>query len=208
MADQLVMWLEQLMTMPIFYPLVTLLIIGDALLPVIPSETVLTLAGAFSGSTGVPNVWGVIAAAITGAIIGDNICYLLGTRLVTFVNRLDPESKAGQSVGWVRRNMRRRAGVTIIVARFIPWARWVATIILGSVRYPWPLFFFYDTLGVTVWAFQTVLIGYAGGALFQNNPLLGMLVGVILGSLVGLAIQKLQERAFEWFDERRGYSTL
>ncbi|MHA2787892.1 DedA family protein [Corynebacterium sp. S7] len=208
MADQIVMWVETLMTMPIFYPLVVLLIIGDALIPLIPSESVLNLAGAFSGSTGAPNVWLVIAAAIIGAMIGDNICYILGTKLVKFVNRLDSESKAGQAVTWVRRNMRRRAGVTIIVARFLPWARWVATIILGSVRYPWPMFFIYDTIGVVIWAFQSVLIGYAGGALFQQNPLLGMIFGVTLGTLVGALIQKVQERLFEWADERRGYSTL
>ncbi|WP_257162025.1 DedA family protein [Corynebacterium cystitidis] len=208
MADSIVLWLEQLMTMPIFYPLVTLLIILDALAPIVPSETVLNLAGAFSGSQGVPNVWLLIAFSLLGAVIGDNICYLMGTRLVTFVDRLDPESKAGQSVTWVRRNMRRRAGVTIIVARFLPWARWVATIILGSVRYPWPVFFIYDTLGATLWAFQTVLIGYLGGSLFQENPLLGMIVGVILGGVVGALIQKFQERAFEWVDERRGYSRL
>ncbi len=196
------------MTMPIFYPLVVLLIIGDALMPIIPSETVLNLAGAFAGSTGSPNVWLVISAAIIGAIIGDNICYLLGTKLVKFVNRLDPESKAGQAVTWVRRNMRRRAGVTIIVARFLPWARWVATIILGSVRYPWAMFFIYDTIGAIIWAFQSVLIGYAGGAMFQQNPLLGMIVGVTLGTVVGALIQKAQERLFEWADERRGYSTL
>ncbi|WIM67951.1 DedA family protein [Corynebacterium breve] len=208
MADQIVMWLEQLMTMPIFYPLVSLLIVLDALVPLVPSETVLNLAGAFAGSTGVPNVWAVIFFAASGAIIGDNICYILGTRLVKVVNRFDSETKAGQAVVWVRRNMRRRAGVTIIVARFIPWARWVATIILGSVRYPWFAFFIYDTIGVIVWAFQTVLIGYAGGALFRDNPLLGMVVGVLLGTFVGFLIQRAQTRLFEWSDERRGYSSI
>ncbi|MEB0272956.1 VTT domain-containing protein, partial [Pseudomonas sp. 5B4] len=78
---------------------------------------------------------GVIIAAIIGAIIGDNICFLLGSRLIKVVNRLDPDSKAGTAITWVRRNMKRRAGATIIVARFIPWARWVATIVLGSVGY-------------------------------------------------------------------------
>ncbi|MCT1412614.1 DedA family protein [Corynebacterium sanguinis] len=208
MIDSLISFLENLMQMPIFYPLVTLLIIGDALAPIIPSETVLNLAGAFSASVGVPNPMGVIIAAIIGAIIGDNICFLLGSRLIKVVNRLDPDSKAGTAITWVRRNMKRRAGATIIVARFIPWARWVATIVLGSVGYNWFAFFFYDTIGVIIWALLSVGVGYLGGSLFADWPLLALIVGVTLGSLVGFGIQKLQVRLFEWLDVRRGVSKL
>ncbi|MDY5784952.1 DedA family protein [Corynebacterium sp.] len=208
MIESLIHFLEQLTQMPIFYPLVALLIIGDALAPVVPSESVLNLAGAFSASRGVPNVWGVIAAAIIGAIIGDNICFRLGKRLIKVVDRLDPKSKAGVSIAWVRRNMNRGAGATIIVARFLPWARWVATIVLGSVGYSWLAFFIYDTIGVIIWAFLGVGVGYLGGALFADYPLLAMVVGVLLGSLVGLAIQKLQGRLFDWNDVRRGVSAV
>ena len=70
MVDGLIDFLHQLMTMPVFYPLVTLLIIGDALLPVIPSETVLNLSGAFAASQGGPSRRGVMSAAIIGGIIG------------------------------------------------------------------------------------------------------------------------------------------
>ena len=48
----------------VFYPIVTVLIVADALCPLVPSETVLNLAGAFSASRGVPNVWGVILSLI------------------------------------------------------------------------------------------------------------------------------------------------
>jgi len=135
-VDSLIEFLHTLMGLPIFYPLVVLLIVSDALAPVVPSETVLNLAGAFSASRGVPNVWGVIIAAIIGAIIGDNICFALGAKLIHRVDRLDPDSKAGQAITWVRANMNRGAGAMIIVARFLPWARWVATIVLGSVKAP------------------------------------------------------------------------
>lgn len=208
MIDSFISFLEQLMQMPIFYPLVTLLIIGDALAPIIPSETVLNLAGAFSASVGVPSPTGVIIAAIIGAVIGDNICFLLGNKLIRVVNRLDPESKAGAAITWVRKNMKHRAGATIIVARFIPWARWVATIVLGSVGYNWFAFFLYDTIGVVIWAFLSVGVGYLGGSLFADWPLLAMVVGIALGSAVGFGIQKLQNSLFEWLDVRRGVSKV
>lgn len=208
MLDSIINFLEGLMQQPIFYPLVSLLIIGDALAPIIPSETVLNLAGAFSASVGVPNPMWVITAAIIGAVIGDNICYLLGHRLIGVVNRLDPNSKAGSAIAWVKKNMKRRAGVTIIVGRFIPWGRWVATIVLGSVRYNWFAFFFYDTIGVIIWAALGVGVGYLGGSLFANWPILAMIVGVALGTLVGLGIQRAQASLFEWLDVRRGVSKV
>ncbi|WP_367172687.1 DedA family protein [uncultured Corynebacterium sp.] len=207
-VDSLIGFLEQLMTTPLFYPLLSLVIMLDALCPLMPSETVLNLAGAFSGSQGVPDVRWIFGAATIGAIIGDNLCFMLGGRLIGVVNRLDPESRAGKTIKWVRANQNKRAGVTIIVARFLPWARWVATIVLGSVRYNWFLFFIYDTIGVLLWVTIGVGVGYIGGSIMSDYPLLAMIVGVTLGSLVGLAIQKLQTNLSEWNDVRRGTSVI
>ena len=208
MVDSLIDFLHTLMGMWVFYPLVIVLIIADALAPVVPSETVLNLAGAFSASRGVPNVWGVILAATIGAIIGDNICFALGGKLIRRVDNLDPESKSGQAITWVRENMNRGAGAMIIVARFIPWARWVATIVLGSVRYNWFKFVFFDTVGVILWAFLSVGVGYLGGRILQDYPLLAMLLGVVLGSSVGYLIQKGQNKFAEWRDVRQGVSNV
>ena len=44
MVDSLINFLHTLMAMPVFYPIVVVLIIADALAPVVPSETVLNLA--------------------------------------------------------------------------------------------------------------------------------------------------------------------
>lgn len=207
-VDSLIEFLHSLMGTTLFYPLVGLLIVGDALCPLLPSETVLNLSGAFSASQGVPNFWGVVGAAIVGGIIGDNLCFALGGRLIGYVERLDPESKAGQAISWVRRNMKRGAGITIIVGRFLPWVRWVATIVLGSVRYNWFAFFLYDTAGVIIWSLLGVGTGYLGGSLLANYPLLAMLAGVLLGSLVGVIIQRAQAHLSEFNDVRRGVSDL
>lgn len=208
MVDGFIEFLHAVMSTVWFYPLVSMFIVGDALFPVIPSETILNLAGAFAASQGVPNIGWVFVAAMIGGIIGDNLCFALGGRLIGVVNRLDPESKAGQAISWVRRNMKRGAGITIIVGRFLPWARWVATIVLASVQYNWFAFFIYDTIGVVIWAALGVGLGYVGGSLLADFPLLAMLAGLTLGSLVGLIIQRAQARFFEWRDVRRGFSEV
>ena len=192
MTGQIVTWVEALLTLPVFYPVLAGLVVLDSLLPLIPSEAVLTLAGSWSGSRGVPDLFTVIQIAVIGAVIGDNICYLLGTRLIRFVENVPEDSARGRAVAWVRENIRRNAATTIIVARFIPWARWFMTIMLGSVRYPWRWFFLYDTIGVIIWALQAVLIGYLGGWILSDYPLVGMVVGITLGTTVGLLVQRVQ----------------
>lgn len=193
-TDQIVTWVETLLTLPAFYPVLALLVVSDSLLPLVPSEAVLTLAGSWSGARGVPDLFTVLQIAVAAAVVGDNACYFLGTRLIGFVERVPADSARGRAVSWVRGNIRRRAGTTIIVARFIPWARWFMTIMLGSVRYPWRWFFLYDTIGVVIWAAQATLIGYLGGWVFSDHPLIGMAVGMTLGALVGLAVQRIQDR--------------
>lgn len=208
LMDAFIAFLHTLMATPFFYPLLSLVIVGDAICPLLPSETILNLAGAFSASQGVPDLKYTIIAAIIGGVVGDNICFALGGRLIGVVNRLDPDSKAGQAIQWVRRNMKRSAGITILVGRFLPWARWVATIVFASVGYNWFAFFIYDTIGVILWATLAVGLGYAGGSLLADYPLLAMIVGVALGSLVGLIIQRVQNWFFETRDIRRGVSEV
>ncbi len=187
-------WVETLLTLPAFYPVLGLLVVVDSLFPLIPSEAVLTLAGSWSGARGVPHLPTVLVIAVVGAMIGDNICFLLGTRLIGFVERARDDTPRGRAVLWVRRNIRRNAGTTIIIARFIPWARWFMTIMLGSVRYPWRWFLLYDTIGVLIWALQATLVGYVGGWVFSDYPLLGVVVGISLGAGTGLLIQRVQAR--------------
>lgn len=205
--DQLTLWVESVVTYPAFLPLVTLFTMIDSLVPLVPSETILSIGAAWSGSTGSPDIWHLFWFAAVGAVIGDNLCYLAGLRFKDRVDRIRPDSKPGQALTWIRRAMRHYGGAAIIVARFIPWARWVLTLMLGSVRYNWFLFFFFDTLGVVVWAGMISGVSYLGGMLFEGSPLVGMVAGILAGMFVGFLVQKAQSRFMEWRDERQATSS-
>ncbi|WP_245616232.1 DedA family protein [Corynebacterium doosanense] len=204
--DQLTLWVESVVNYPAFLPIVTLFTLVDSLVPLIPSETILSIGAAWSGSTGSPDIWHLIWFAVAGAMIGDNICFYAGHRFKDRVDRIRPNSRPGRALSWIRRAMRLYGGAAIIIARFIPWARWVLTLMLGSVRYNWFLFFFFDTLGVLVWAGMISGASYLGGMLFQGSPLIGMVAGILAGMLVGLLVQKAQGRFMEWRDERQALS--
>ena len=80
------------------------------------------------------------------------------------------------------------------------------TILLGSMRYPWVLFFFFDTIGVLLWVAQALAIGYLGGVAFSGSPAIAMLISIIAAVIIGYGLQKGQNKLLEWWDTRRGYA--
>lgn len=206
MVDTLTMWIESLMSTAWVYPVIGALIFGDSFIPVLPSEIPLNLVGAWSGARGEPNIGLMFTVAVMCAVVGDNLCFLLGTRLMPYVNRIRRGSKTYGALVWVKRNMRRNAGAAIIIARFIPSARLLLTILLGSVRFPWPMFFIFDTLGVILWAAQALAIGYLGGVIFSGSPLFAMLLSVVLATVLGFLVQRTQNKIMDALDVRRGYA--
>ena len=80
MVDTITMWIETVMSTEWIYPLVAALIFGDCFFPVLPSEIPLNMAGAWSGSQGFPHLPTMFFVALIAAMMGDNLCFLLGTR--------------------------------------------------------------------------------------------------------------------------------
>ncbi|QPK79352.1 DedA family protein [Corynebacterium lizhenjunii] len=204
MVETLLSWIEAIMLTEWIYPLLGTLIFLDCFIPVLPSEVPLNLVGTWAGSQGQPHLPTMFWVAVAAAVTGDNLCFALGGRLMPLINRAQKGSKAYDALQWVKRNMRRGAGAAIIIARFIPSARLFMTILLGSMRYPWPLFFLFDTFGVLLWVFQALAVGYVGGVLFAGNPAIAMVVSLIAAVALGFGIQKAQNSLANWWDARRG----
>lgn len=207
MTEAITTWIEGFVTSGLIYPVTAALVFLDCVAPVFPGESVLTLGAAWSGSTGSPNAWAIFACGVIFALLGDNICYLAGTRIVTWVRSAPRHSKMGKAVAWVDSSMRSRAGLTIIMARFVPWGRWALVITLGGMRYPYRKFLFYETLGVIFWAGQAVAVGYVAGFVVQDVPLLGLVIGLVLGILAGMSIDRLHQRFSEHRDVRSARSS-
>lgn len=206
MVDAVMNVISALMMTQWVYPLVGLLIFLDCLLPVLPSELPLNMVGAWYGSQGFPHLGTMFTITLIAAVLGDNLCYSLSTRLIPLINRAHKGSRMYNSLQWVKRNMRRNAGAAIIIARFIPGARLVMTVLLGAMRYPWPLFFFFDTIGVALWAIQGLGVGWVGGKLFGGNPAVAMVISIIAAIILGWALQKSINAFMTWCDTRRGYA--
>nr|WP_278724291.1 hypothetical protein [Corynebacterium accolens] len=108
-----------------------------------------------------------------------------------------------------RAGPRKRDGATVrggLMSKLQPSARLFMTILLGSMRFPWPVFLFFDTIGVMLWVFQALAIGYVGGMAFSDTPLFAMVISIIAAIFIGLGLQKAQNSIMEWWDTRRGYA--
>jgi membrane-associated protein len=158
---------------------------------IVPGETIVILGGVYASEVGKPPLWlpGVMIAAATGAVIGDNIGYWIGRRfgrgflerhghrLFISKERLDKGDEF----------YRKHGGKTVFLARFVPVARSVGIILAGVSEMPWKRFFMYDVAGAVLWAVGNTLLGYVAGRSYDtwegyaNQIVLGL---VIVAALV------------------------
>ena len=180
------------------YGIVFLLALLDALLPVVPSETVVITAGvvAAAGSMNLPLV---ILAAACGAFAGDNVAYLVGYRFGgRAADRFLRGEKGKRSLRWAETQLNERGGELIAVARFIPAGRTAVTLSAGTVRFPWPRFAVYDAIAAVIWGGYASLLGYFGGKTFEGAAWKGLVLALgIAFALTGLI------EAVRWYLKRR-----
>lgn len=166
-----------------------LLCLFDALLPPVPSETIV-IGLATLGATGIgPNPWLVLVVAAAAAFVGDRCVYQLGRRLPgdRWARR---ESRLGRSLAWAERSLRERGAPFIISARYVPSGRVAVNLVAGAVRYPARRFTLLAAVAGLLWAAWSVALGVGVGASLPRNPLLATAIGVVAGLLLGVLIER------------------
>ncbi|AKU17349.1 DedA family protein [Luteipulveratus mongoliensis] len=189
MIDQILSWVEQMMGSVWVYPALFGMSLLDALVPIFPSEAPLIMAGVYAGSDGTPNVVAVILSAGLGALIGDHLTFFIGRRLASRVDAVPPDSRRGRAIASAKTMLDKRGGMTLVIARFIPWGRIATTLVLGATGYPVRRFTAFDSLGVFLWAVHGCLMGYIGGAAFQHEPLKGLMLGIGMALVASALIE-------------------
>ena len=162
---------------------------GDAVLPLLPGETIVIVAAVLAAN-GRLNIALVVIAAAAGALAGDNAAYAIGrSGLRRVADRLLSSDKNRTRQDWARDQLKRHGVWIIVVARFIPGGRTATTYVAGTVGMPWKQRFLpADALACVVWAAYAAALGYFGGAAFENNLWLPMLIGAGVSALVGAAV--------------------
>jgi membrane-associated protein len=186
---------------PWTYALIVGVCAGDAVLPLFPSETVVITAAVLAAQ-GRLNIALVATAAAVGAILGDNCAYWLGrSGLSRVTDRLLGSESNQRRLRWARTQIKRNGAWIIIIARFIPGGRTATTYIAGTLEMPWKRKFLpADTFAALVWALFSSALGYIGGATFEKNLWLPILIA-IGASLLVASLGELVRRRFFSDDE-------
>jgi len=171
------------------YPLIFAVSYLDAIIPLVPSETIVVTAGVIS-STGELHLPLVILFAAVGAFLGDNTSYLIGRHFGEPVERRFFRSdKAKGRLRWAERQLDERGGELIVVARFIPGGRTAVTLSAGGLKMPWRRFATFDAIAAIVWASYAALLGYIGGSQFEDAPWKGLIVALTLAFAVAGGVE-------------------
>ena len=171
----------------------------DALLPVVPSETVVITAGVVAAA-GDLSVALVIPVAAAGAFGGDNAAYAVGRRFgARAVDRFFGGEGTRRRIDWAERQLEERGGELIVVARFIPGGRTAVTLSAGLLNFPWPRFAVFDAIAGALWASYAALLGYFGGRAFEHEAWKGLLLALGIAFAVAGGVEVVR-----WALHRRG----
>src|SRR3989440_10016761 len=151
----------------------------------VPGETMLVTAAIYAGTTGRLSIFWVIVASAAGAIVGDNIGYLIGRtggyRLVKrygrYIRLEEDRLRLGQYL------FDKHGSKVVFFGRFISVLRIFAAFLAGVNRMHWRKFLIFNAAGGIVWS---TLYGVA--AFLLGKQLLQLSGRVDLGlAVVGAA---------------------
>jgi membrane protein DedA with SNARE-associated domain len=171
------------------YVVVLGLVAADAVVPLLPSESVVIVGGVLAAE-GHLSPWLVLLVAAAGALTGDLLSYTIGRR----ANRsgravADHRGRVGRVLRWASAALEDRGASVIAVARFVPGGRTATTAVAGYIRFPVARFAGAAAAGALLWAAYGTAIGYLGGRAFEDNTLLAVGAGLAVALAVTLLVE-------------------
>jgi membrane protein DedA with SNARE-associated domain len=178
---------------------VGLLILLENLIPPIPSEVVLPLAG-FRASTGALNVVLVWLTATAGSVLGALVLYGLGAwlgydRLLRLADRPWFVITSRKDLERGREAFQRHGRKVVLLARFVPFLRSVVSIPAGVVGMGLVTFVTLTAIGSGVWNAAFIALGWVLGENWSSvqgwiGPVGYVVIGLVVVGLVVLVIRR------------------
>ena len=139
---------------------------GVVVMPFLPGDSLLFVVGALCGA-GLLNLGLVIVLLIAAAILGNQSNYALGRFFGPKVFQWENSRFFNkQAFDQAHAFYEKYGGITIVLARFMPFLRTFAPFVAGVAQMTRSKFTFYDVTGGVLWVGGVTLAGY----LFGNIP--------------------------------------
>lgn len=192
--EDLTAWLVESAASPWIYPVLFGLIVADAFLVVVPSETLVVAFGALAASTGEPSVALLLPVAAVGALLGDLLCYLIGRRIGIDRWAWQRTGRVAAALARARRTVLIRPAVLIFTARYIPYARIAVNLSAGASGLPLRRFIPLAATAGTAWAAYNIAVGALFGSALPDTPLLAIGLSVVVAIVLGVAVDLVVQR--------------
>ena len=187
-------WIEAAAGSPWMPIVLFALVVGDAFLVVLPSETAVVALGALGAATGAPPAWIVIPVAALGAVVGDLACYLLGRRAGIDRWAWQRRPRIAAALARVRSTIERRTAVLVFTARYVPFARIAVNLSAGAAGIPLTRYLPLSAAAGVGWAAFNVALGGVVGAALPQHPLAAVVISIPIAIATGLAVDAVVRR--------------
>lgn len=162
---------------PWFFAVLFLVALLDSVVPIVPSEFSVIAGGVAAGAgtliDGRPvlSIVLVILCGASGAYVGDSLAYWIGNRSDRLLKRWFFRGEKGDlRLIATGDQIRKRGGLLLITARFIPGGRTAMTFSCGLTGQPFLAWFTkWDLLAVSLWASYAGLLGYFVASAIENQ---------------------------------------
>ena len=181
------------------YLIIFTFVVFDAVIPIFPSESLLTTASNLAAQDGSTiEVWRLIVAGSLGAIVGDSLLYWLSrTVLRSFMADRLAKAEKNPKITQALEMLGGTAPLLIVVGRFVPGMRFVIGVTMGLTRYPYPRFLLWDAIGGTFWAAYTCIFSYLVASAIDDKPVVSIIVSVIVTTALLALLYKPLKRNWE-----------
>jgi membrane-associated protein len=174
---------------------------GFVITPFLPGDSLIFTAGTICalGSLNVTVLFFVIALA---AIAGDSANYAIGKYFGSeMLNKKNNKYIRKEHVAKAQDFYSKYGGLTIIIARFVPFIRNIAPFLAGIARMEYKKFSSYNVVGGTLWSALFLAAGYFLGSLLivkNNMPVViyGIIFVSVIPAVIGFVQQKLKKCSF------------
>ncbi|MGF1492873.1 MAG: DedA family protein [Microcoleaceae cyanobacterium] len=152
---------------------IALLMLLENIIPPIPSELIMPLAG-FSVNQGELNFFYVLIAGVLGSVLGALPWYYLGRawgleRIERLADRYGRWlTISSQDIRRAKQWFDNRGKETACFSRLVPGVRTYISVPAGISKMSLPIFLFYSTLGTTLWVGFLTYAGYILGANYDR----------------------------------------
>ena len=156
---------------------------GLVVFPYLPGDSLLFVAGALSGA-GYLNVEILIVTLIAAAVLGDSVNYWIGHKVGMKVLTMRYCLVKKDQLEKTEEYFARYGGLTIVIARFVPFIRTFAPFLagIGKMSYRW--FLTYNVIGAILWISGFLLAGYFFGGL----PIVQENFSLIIYAIIGISL--------------------